>query len=141
MGEVPGRRPDLRVSDADRDAVIAELGEHFQAGRLNAEEFGERLDTASSARTRGDLDQVMVDLPRTPRPVPPPAQQRGRQWVAVAGVMGAIAVVAVAVLVAGGVFGAVNGHTHWHWHAGSWWAVIIPILVLARLARGRRGPD
>jgi len=29
----------IRVSDADRDQAIAELSEHFQAGRLTQEEF------------------------------------------------------------------------------------------------------
>ena len=32
----------LRVSDADRDRAIAELSEHFQAGRLTAEELAAR---------------------------------------------------------------------------------------------------
>ncbi len=32
----------IRVSDADRDQAIAELSEHFQAGRLTQEEYEER---------------------------------------------------------------------------------------------------
>jgi Domain of unknown function (DUF1707) len=35
--------PDLRVSDAERDAVVTELGEHFQQGRLDQAECDERL--------------------------------------------------------------------------------------------------
>ena len=38
-----GAHPDLRVSDAERDAVVTELGEHFQQGRLDQAEFDERL--------------------------------------------------------------------------------------------------
>jgi hypothetical protein len=54
---------DLRVSDAERDAVVAELSEHFQAGRLNAEEFDQRAGQALAARTRSDLTGLMTDLP------------------------------------------------------------------------------
>ena len=32
----------LRVSDADRDRAIAELSEHYQAGRLTTEELEDR---------------------------------------------------------------------------------------------------
>jgi len=37
-----GARPELRVSDAERDAVVTELGEHFGQGRLDQSEFDER---------------------------------------------------------------------------------------------------
>jgi Domain of unknown function (DUF1707) len=36
----------LRVSDADRDRAIAELSEHYQAGRLTTEEFEDRTGRA-----------------------------------------------------------------------------------------------
>jgi hypothetical protein len=45
----------MRASDADRDAVVADLGEHFQAGRLTLAEFDERTDRALAARTWGEL--------------------------------------------------------------------------------------
>jgi len=35
-------RSDIRVSDAERDQAIAELSEHFQAGRLTQDEFDDR---------------------------------------------------------------------------------------------------
>ena len=41
----------LRVSDSDRDRAIAELSEHFQAGRLSTEELEERTGRALRART------------------------------------------------------------------------------------------
>jgi Domain of unknown function (DUF1707) len=71
----PGRRtvgPDLRASDAERDVTAAELSVHFQAGRLKQDEFDERLTLAFGARTRGDLERLLTDLP--PVPVPPPAR-------------------------------------------------------------------
>ena len=59
----------MRASDADRDAVVSDLGEHFQAGRLTAEEFDERTGRALTARTWGELKELQTDLPAT-RPAP-----------------------------------------------------------------------
>jgi hypothetical protein len=55
----------IRVSDADRDAAIGELSEHFQAGRLTQEEFDERAGLALRARTGNDLNELFTDLPLT----------------------------------------------------------------------------
>jgi len=55
--------PRIRASDADRDRVAALLREHHAAGRLTAEEFGERMDKALDAKTLGELDQLLADLP------------------------------------------------------------------------------
>jgi len=54
-----------RASDADRDRTATALREHMAAGRLTLEEFNERLDKAYSAKTLGELDDLMEDLPRT----------------------------------------------------------------------------
>jgi hypothetical protein len=54
---------EMRASDADRDAVLSELSEHFQAGRLTAEEFDERAGQALAARTYGELRNLLRDLP------------------------------------------------------------------------------
>ena len=54
----------LRVSDADRDRAIAELSEHYQAGRLTTEEFEDRTGRALQARTTDDLAALFTDLPR-----------------------------------------------------------------------------
>ncbi|MBV9854567.1 MAG: DUF1707 domain-containing protein [Streptosporangiaceae bacterium] len=55
--------PRIRASDADRDRVAALLREHHADGRLTAEEFNERLDKALAARTIGELDALLEDLP------------------------------------------------------------------------------
>lgn len=55
----------LRVGDFERDDATARLSDHFAAGRLSRSEFDERTTQAFSARTRGELDDVMVDLPST----------------------------------------------------------------------------
>ena len=58
----------VRVGDADRDAVAAQLREHYADGRLTLEELNERLDQAFAAKTKADLNTVMRDLPQAPRP-------------------------------------------------------------------------
>jgi hypothetical protein len=60
--------PDLRVSHAERDQVIAALQRHTAAGRLTLDEFGERVDRALAAVTREDLAAVTRDLPAEPGP-------------------------------------------------------------------------
>ncbi len=53
----------LRVADADREQLVAELHEHAVAGRLTSEELEERTEAAYRATTRADLDAVRADLP------------------------------------------------------------------------------
>ena len=55
--------PRIRASDEDRDRAATLLREHHAAGRLTAEEFNERLDKVYEAKTLGDLDELMSDLP------------------------------------------------------------------------------
>ncbi len=55
--------PRIRASDADRDRATALLREHHAAGRLTAEEFHERMDRALDAKTLGEIDELMADLP------------------------------------------------------------------------------
>lgn len=56
--------PRIRASDADRDRAATLLREHHAAGRLTAEEFSERLDKVFEAKTIGELDALLADLPR-----------------------------------------------------------------------------
>ena len=69
---------DLRVGDAEREAVAAELREHYAQGRLTIDDFQRRLDASFAARTRRDLDQLISDLPHTrPSSTPLPASGTG----------------------------------------------------------------
>lgn len=52
----------LRASDADRERVVEVLREALADGRIDAEEYHERLDTAYAARTLGDLAPLTGDL-------------------------------------------------------------------------------
>jgi hypothetical protein len=55
--------PNIRASDADRDRTASLLREHHAAGRLTSEEFSERLDRAFAAKTVGEIDKLLADLP------------------------------------------------------------------------------
>ncbi|MFI6029134.1 DUF1707 SHOCT-like domain-containing protein [Amycolatopsis magusensis] len=54
---------ELRVSDAERDHVAALLQKAVGQGLLDLEEFTARTDLALAARTRGELNRVLTDLP------------------------------------------------------------------------------
>jgi Domain of unknown function (DUF1707) len=55
--------PRLRASDADRERTAELLREHHAVGRLTAEEFDSRVEKVFQARTLGDLDALLADLP------------------------------------------------------------------------------
>lgn len=64
--------PNLRASDSDREAVAQQLRDHYAAGRITLDEFDERTTTTYAAKTFGDLDGLLVDLPAA-EVVPVPA--------------------------------------------------------------------
>jgi hypothetical protein len=57
------RRATLRASDADRERVAEQLRHATAEGRLSPDELEERLEAVFAARTYGDLDKQVVDLP------------------------------------------------------------------------------
>ena len=131
MNATPGSypSPQMKASDADRDAVLSDLSEHFQAGRLDAEEFQDRSGRALAARTWGELRDLLQDLPVGPRvpatasPSVPPQRALGRT-----------ALVPVAVLAVIGIAVAMSvGHAHVLW-------LLFPILLIARRMTCSTGP-
>jgi hypothetical protein len=144
-----GKDPGLRVSDTDREAVVTELGRHFQDGRLDQNEFDERIGAALSARTEGDLATLMTDLPRPDvrstaqlaerapsTPFGPAGRRYGRPPL-IALVPVAFAVLVLTGLVTGG------------WHHGTGWGgwpfapfgllwLVIPFLAIRARSRGSR---
>ncbi|MFI5754484.1 DUF1707 domain-containing protein [Streptomyces sp. NPDC051569] len=56
-------RPDTRASDAEREQIAERLREAVAEGRLDMEEFEERLEAAFTARTHGELAPLVRDLP------------------------------------------------------------------------------
>lgn len=57
------RRTTMRASDADREQVAERLRHATAEGRLLADELEQRLGVALSARTYGELDALVSDLP------------------------------------------------------------------------------
>ncbi|MEV0039216.1 DUF1707 domain-containing protein [Streptomyces sp. NPDC050804] len=61
LGSGPG--PDTRASDAEREQIAERLREAVAEGRLDMEEFDERLEATYKARTHGELAPLVRDLP------------------------------------------------------------------------------
>jgi hypothetical protein len=64
--------PNLRVGDDERRRVADDLQRHFVDGRLSSDELSDRVRQAMAARTQGDLDGVVHDLPALPPPASAP---------------------------------------------------------------------
>ncbi|MGW1406295.1 DUF1707 SHOCT-like domain-containing protein [Streptomyces sp. NPDC002403] len=64
----------IRASDADRDRIADILREAMAEGRLTADEHAERVDAVYRAKTVGELEPLVRDLPAsagTARPAAP----------------------------------------------------------------------
>jgi len=61
-----GEPAGIRASDAERDATLERLSAATGDGRLTLEEFSQRMDRATTAKTRAELDRLVADLPATP---------------------------------------------------------------------------
>ncbi|MGN0064894.1 MAG: DUF1707 domain-containing protein [Nocardioides sp.] len=64
-----------RIGDAERERAMEELARHYAEGRLDHDEYDERLDAVGTARTAPDLAILFEDLPR---PVNPMLTAQGR---------------------------------------------------------------
>lgn len=53
----------LRVGDREREAVAEILRQHHLEGRLDAGEFQDRVGRCLAAKTYGELDRLIDDLP------------------------------------------------------------------------------
>jgi hypothetical protein len=113
-----------RAGDADRDATSERLRHHHVEGRLDAEEFQERIDRCYQAKTVGELEQLVSDLP--PEPISE-GRRRLRRLGMIPLVPIVIAIVAISALT--------GGH---HAHVGFW--VVIPLFFLLRFSPWRHRP-
>lgn len=123
--------PTMRVSDAERNDVADALSTHYAEGRLDSAEFKERMDAATSAKTRGDLAGLMTDLPPLPgshalEPRPP---RRVRLW--------EVALVAVLVLWA---LPWTVGRGIWVAHVPWLLVAVVAFVLLRRRHRARYQP-
>jgi hypothetical protein len=72
LGRGMSSRASLRASDADREHIAERLRKAAAEGRILTEELEHRLTAAFSARTYGELEPLVADLPRE-------VARRGRQ--------------------------------------------------------------
>jgi len=89
------RTPSLRASDLDREQIADRLRLAATEGRLRTEELEERLEATYSARTYGELDVLVSDLPAPLRSGPSPARQRVPAWAGLAVVLGLFTLLAL----------------------------------------------
>jgi Flp pilus assembly protein TadB len=112
----------MRISNTERNEIADILSKHFAEGRLDSDEFEERVGKVMSAKTRGDLAGLLDDLPRLG---PPPREPRRRRpigyW---------ILVLVLALFVASAL--AIPPHVH-----VPWLLIGIVALVLWRKTRHR----
>jgi hypothetical protein len=143
---VPGD-PRLRASDADRERTVQLLREHHAEGRLDVEEFHERLNAAYAAKTMGELDEILADLPgidlyRLPsaglRPAPPgtgdwlPSRRPSGSLARQAGQWATWTVTSSALVVTWLVVGVVSGGYAWL----PWFLLVIIPWAIAISRRG-----
>jgi Domain of unknown function (DUF1707) len=108
-----GRAAAVRASDADREHVAERLRKAAGEGRLRTEELEQRLETALSARTYGELDSVLRDLPGRPLALPARSHGRALGRSALGLTLAAAAAIAVAVAVVFIVTGVFAGWLFW----------------------------
>lgn len=135
--------PSIRASDDDRQRTVDLLGEHHVAGRLDQDEFTERMEAAYAAKTLGDLTHLMRDLPPIKTPVkhtPATGHGDGPRSNAARGTFASWVSTAVIVLVIWLATSVATGHLTYFWPfwvLGPWGA-----MLLFRAVDGLvKGPD
>jgi hypothetical protein len=137
-------RAEMRAGDGDRETVAARLKSALDDGRLDLHEYDERLQRTYAAKTFGELDPLLADLPGT---VPPshsqvqtaaapaaPGQQAaekrgGPSWV---GPYGGVILVSVLIWA---ISSFASGHLLYFWPV---WMLIPLILGIAGQRSGRQ---
>lgn len=151
-GEVPARPGDqLRASDRDRERVVEILKEAFAEGRLDNDEFSERIIHAQAARSHAQLAALTADIPLPSASAAPaeasawrPVQARARWTAALAATSLVLGIASVAipsvVLIAlpgvalGAVAVALSGRVHpvARWIAAT--GMVLAVLGMANIA-------
>lgn len=125
------RRPSILASDADRDSVAERLRQAATEGRIVAQELEERLARALRARTYGELDELVADLPRPGVP----GRRRSRTLsVARSHPVAAVAVLVVATVA---IFMAAAMAV---FALSQLWILLLVVLVVRRTVWSGRGP-
>jgi Domain of unknown function (DUF1707) len=130
----------LRASQAERERVVERLRVHAGEGRLDLVELEQRIEAAYGAKTRGELAELLADLPE-----PPPRPRRGGPRGVVA--LGSMAAALLPLVLAIALFTLAPAGLAWMgWPLLGWWFFAgLPAAGLgfarcghARRSRGRR---
>lgn len=116
-----GPTPDLRASDADREAAGERLRVAALEGRLDPAELDERMSAAYAARWCSELAELTADV--TPPPAHAPAPVARPTFVRAHGPTNGLAIASLVV----GLF--------WMWWIGSVLAVVFGHVALNQIAR------
>ncbi|MEU8380224.1 DUF1707 domain-containing protein [Streptosporangium sp. NPDC048865] len=127
---------DVRASDDDREAATRRLRLAVEEGRLDLQEFDDRVGRALSATTHGELAVLLADLPAERRRSLPPAGRGVARWLRTLWILwGAILAVNVA---AWGVASVAEACPLEFWPKellGP--AVVLAVVTVVHTARGR----
>jgi len=150
--------PRIRASDADRDRAAEALREHHATGRLTVEEFQDRLDRVYAAKTLGELDELMADLPAidlyqlpipagqrfVPPPRPPAIRPQGRMspaWRAAWGAWASVSLILTVIwLITVGIGSGGDAYFWPVWVIGPWGALMLGRWIFRSGPPGPRGP-
>jgi hypothetical protein len=132
LDRIAGRNANLRAADADREHTAERLRESHSEGHLDIDEFQQRLERCYQAKTVGELDELVEDLPRHD-------EQPSLGWFRPSGShLAPLAAIAIALIV----FAAIGHHFFWLWlplafvlWRTSWWR------RRRSWAGARRGPN
>jgi hypothetical protein len=133
----------MRAADSDRQFVADRLREALNEGRLDLTEYDDRLQQTYAAKTYGELDSILGDLPTVRAPersqlaTPPPAGagtgtgpakgQRMPSWMtATIGSWLSVSLICV-------VIWAASGHSSFWpiWVIGPWGAIVVARVIMA----------
>ena len=112
------RDPGVRASDADREEISDQLRRHHAEGRIDPQEFQERIDRCYQAKTIGELRQLVSDLPREHELEPGRSSYLRRLW----------RMPLVPILIGIWAISILTGWHHGHW--GLLW--LIPVFFAVR---------
>jgi hypothetical protein len=129
LARFTGRDPNLRAADADREQIAERLRRSHSEGRLDMDEFQERLERCYAAKTFGQLDQLVRDLPRVPEADERRSPHRFVWWQWRLAGLAPLLIVLV-------ILAAASGH-----HAFWAWVVVLFILWRVRWWRRRHFAD
>ena len=135
--------PTMRVSHAERTEVADRLSKHYGDGRLDEEEFNERLDRAMKAKTQSDLNGLFNDLPATedpgkevrPRSAPPPRRRPRHR------IIGLVLIIVIAAVIGHALAIPFAPFFFWHPLGGliPWLLIGLIVFLWWRSGSGRRG--